>query len=82
MRSIEIYAPKKHMYITPLDNRKGYLIESKKFDFTVKHNDKPKGFLLLIKEKDNTDNEKSILCKTQKAVIEEIEKLLEMKNDE
>lgn len=77
MRSIEIYAVKKHMYITPLNNREGYFIESKKFDFIVKYNDKPKGFLLITKEKDNSGNETSILCKTQKAVTDEIDKILE-----
>ena len=77
MRSIEIYAVKKHMYITPLDNREGYFIESKKFDFIVKYNDKPKGFLLTVIEKYKSDNETSILFKTQKAVIEKIDKGLE-----
>lgn len=77
MRSIEIYAVKKNMYITPLDNREGYFIESKKFDFIVKYNDKPKGFLLTVIEKYKSDNETSILFKTQKAVIEKIDKVLE-----
>lgn len=77
MRSIEIYAVKNHMYITPLDNREGYFIESKKFDFIVKYNDKPKGFLLTVIEKYKSDNETSILFKTQKAVIEKIDKVLE-----
>lgn len=77
MRSIEIYAVKKHMYITPLDNREGYFIESKKFDFIVKYNEKPKGFLLTVREKYKSDNETSILFKTQKAVIEKIDKVLE-----
>lgn len=76
MRDIELYAPKKGMQITPLENKDGYLLESKDFYFTVKHNDKPKGYLLLIKEKDNSDYEKNILCKTQKGVIAEIEKIL------
>lgn len=65
------------MYITPLDNREGYFIESKKFDFIVKYNDKPKGFLLTVIEKYKSDNETSILFKTQKAVIEKIDKVLE-----
>lgn len=77
MRIIEIYAPKKGLYITPLENRDGYLLESKKFDFIVKKNDKPKGFLLITKEKENSGNETSILCKTQKAVTDEIDKILE-----
>lgn len=76
MRNIELYAPKKGIQITPLENRDGHLLETKDFYFTVKYNNKPKGFLLIIKEKDNSNNEATILCKTQKSVIEEIEKVL------